>query len=245
MKDTAISNNALFTSANQTAINASFQDETQNGQPIPGTTLVNADYRFSNPYINEYRGWMVVFDTGCWFFDKQLQIAGTFGVATGDDNPNSNFEDPKAAPVNSTPEQPGKHNFKGFVGLQEIFSGERVESVYVLGQRKLKRPLSLPNDAVENGFSAATVSEFTNLIYFGTGLHIKPNWKNKFYCRPNLLFYWQETPSRAFNLAAAQVSTTMNARNYLGAEINVFVDLFPLEDLSYVGSFLLCTRYAL
>jgi hypothetical protein len=222
---------ALDTKANQAAINTSIEDENQNGIGIPGTTLVNASDRFSNPYFNEYKGWMIVFDAGYWFLQKQIQIAVAAGIATGDENPNSNFDDPKAAPVCSTPTNPGKHNFHGFVGLQEIYNGERVESAYVLGQRKITRPLSLPNDAIDNGFHADTVSEFTNIIYCGTGFHIKPKWTNKFYWRPNILFYWQQKPTRAFDLATQTVSPTRFARDFLGTEFNTFVDIFPLDSL--------------
>lgn len=223
--------NALDTKSNQASINTSIQDETQNGLPISGTTLVNADDRFSNPFKNEYKGWMFVFDAGYWFLDKQIQLAFAAGYASGDENPSSNFDDPKAAPVNSTPQQPGKHNFHGFVGLQEIFNGEKVESAYVLGQRKVTRPLSLPNDAIENEFFAATISEFTNIAYVATGAHIKPKWANKFYWRPNILFYWQPKGTRAFDLATKTVSTTKFARSFLGTELNTFVDIFPFDSL--------------
>jgi hypothetical protein len=205
---------ALDTKANQAIINSSVQAQSRNGQLISANLRNSAD-RFTDPYNTPFRGWMAVADAGYWCFDRQLQVAFAAGLATGDENPNINLDDPKSTP--------GDGYYDGFVGLQEVYSGGRVESALFLGQR-ISRPLSLPDDALNQGFFATSVNGFTNLVYLGTGLHVKPNWDRKPYWRPNLMFFWQETATRAFDCAKKQRSIS-NARNFLGTEINSFFNM--------------------
>lgn len=220
--------NALDIEENQEAINKSADSlnnctnaEQLNGQIIPGTDLKNKDDRFSNAFENKFTGWMVFADAGYWWFDKQLQLAFMVGAASGDENPNEDFKNPKLAPKDGT--------YDGFIGLQEIFSGERVESAFAFS--RLPRPLSLPDDAIERGFFAKKTSGFTNLVFFGSGLHVKPDWQSKFYWRPNVIFVWQEEATRAFDLATKKVSKNCFARNFLGTEVNSFIDVYPLDCL--------------
>lgn len=216
---------ALDISANQTIINNSFQAASANGQVIGGG-LQNALNRFSDQYASNFKGWMCIADAGYWFFDRQLQVAIAFGLASGDENPNTDFDLGKG--------KPSDNSFDGFVGLQEVYTGDRVESALVLGARSIVRPLSLPNDAIQRGLFASTVSEFTNIGYAGAGLHIVPKTSIKPYIRPNLMFFWQEEPSSAFDKSLNQPSAAC-APNFLGSELNLFVDLFPLECLKAYG----------
>ena len=206
--------NALDIKSNQAIINSSTQSQGMNGQPI-SSTLVNASNRFSDPYCTPFKGWMAVADAGIWLWDRQLQVAVAAGIATGDENPNINLDDPKSTP--------GDGDFQGFIGLQEVYTGYRVESALFLGQR-LPRPLSLPNDALEQGLFAATVNGFSNIIYAGTGLHVKPDWERKPYWRPNLLFFFQETQTHAFDCTTLQRSPA-DARSFLGTELNSFFNM--------------------
>jgi hypothetical protein len=221
--DTTTNSKALDTPANQKAINNAPQDEAYNGQLIAGTTLQNTNDRFSNEFSQHFKGAMVFFDTGYWFWNKQVQLAGTVGYASGDENPNESFTNPRLAPTDTT--------YEGFVGLQEIFTGGRVESAFLLGQRRLVRPLSLPEDALSQGFFAASLAEFTNLVFTGLALHVKPSGVGKLLWRQNLLFFWQPVATHAFDLATKTVFSHKFARSFLGTEINSFVDFFPLEQL--------------
>jgi hypothetical protein len=212
---------APVTAANQEIINSTCEAQSQNGKDIGGG-LRNSSTRFTDPYTTRFTGWMIVADMGYWILDKQIQLAAGMGLATGDKDPDFNFDNPKA------PLPDGSYD--GFIGLQEVFTGGRVESAYVLGQRRLARPLSVPDNAIQEGFLAQTISEFTNMGFAGVGLHVKPKWSTKFYMRPNLMFFWQVDPTRAFDL---KTHTPLNccARNFLGTEMNVFMDVSPLDCL--------------
>jgi len=218
--------NALVTPANQAIIATVPQSEAQNGQTIPNTSLQNSATRFSDPYTTFFRGWMTVADAIYWFLDKQVGVALGGGIASGDDNPNQNATDPKT-PIPD-------HDYEGFIGLQEFYNGEKVESAYFLGMRTVVRPLSLPVAGIAKSVAgpASTVSEFTNVAYVGTAFHGKPRWKNKMYVRPNLLFFWQPSPTDAFDISTGKV-LNCHASPFYGTELNLFFDIFPIDCMKF------------
>jgi hypothetical protein len=205
----------------QNLINRKDKDQDQNGQEIgkvnslgyllnaPDTqiALFNSKGRFGNPYTNTYRGWMFVADAGYAFGDKSLLWTAAAGVTSGDDNPNFIDRD---------------GDYKGFIGLQETYSGKRVRSVYLLGGAgKLKRLFSTPDPDTNiqaPSTKAQAVSGFTNLVFCGTALKWTPKWKKFFEVNPNVYAYWQEH----------QIG---RARTFLGTEANIFINYSLLKDL--------------
>jgi hypothetical protein len=205
----------------QKIIDRTFRNESQNGQVIgtvpafgyllPFATsdivLTNKKARFGNPYTNKYGGWMFVTDAAYSFLEKDLLLAVAAGVTSGDDNPNFETTD---------------GNYDGFIGLQEVYSGKRVRSVFLLGGAgRLKRLLSTPGrfDVQAPSTKAQAVSGFTNLVFCGTSLKWKPkSWKKPFEINPNVLALWQER----------QIG---NARTFLGVETGLFINYSLLKDL--------------
>jgi hypothetical protein len=179
--------------------------------------LYNSRTRFRNPYTNEYAGWMIVGDASWWLYGKDLKLAVTGGVASGDENPNNET-------INGV--------YSGFVGLQEIYSGKRVRSAFLLGGAgKVKRPLSVPiSDQAPTDYSPE-VTGFTNLVFTGAGLTWTPkDWTKKFSFNPNVLAYWQQYPTKKFDIATG-TNSPQNARTFLGTELNAFVKYNFLPDL--------------
>ncbi len=213
---------APVTSANKSAVNSATISLYENGRQVPGATLYNSIDRFRPAYKNKYRGWMFVADGAYWFKNNVFNFAGTVGVASGDESPNKNLNDPNDAQVDG--------EYKGFIGLQEVYSGKRVNSVYVLGLRRLPRPLSVPRIGGVSGQFAVTVDAFTNLAFGGIGAHWTPNTVHRWNFNPNLLWYWQEHPTKAYNLATNQSSQCF-ARKFLGIEANIFVDFILLNNV--------------
>jgi hypothetical protein len=175
----------------------------------PGTPIVlkNSKGRFGKAYTNKYGGWMFVADAAYSFCDKDLQIAVAAGVTSGDDNPNFETKD-------------GTYN--GFIGLQEVYSGKRVRSVFLLGGAgRIKRLLSTPatKDVQAPSTKAQAISGFTNLVFCGTSLKWKPkSWEKSFEINPNVLGLWQER-----NIG--------NARTFLGVETGLFINYSLMKDL--------------
>jgi hypothetical protein len=202
----------------QTIINSTDRDEDQNGQwigEVPSlgyltdgpVTLNNGAIRFRNAYTNRFEGWMFVADAAVNLLQKDLQLAATVGVASGDDNPNFMTKDGE---------------YSGFIPLQSVYSGKRVRSPFVLGGAgKLKRLLSTPTSVQAPSKEAQGVSGMTNLIFTGAALKWKPKaWKKPFEINPNILAFWQER----------QIG---NARTYLGLETSLFVNYSMLKDLKF------------
>lgn len=208
----------------QKIINTTFRNESQNGKEIngnvvitelgflenlPGSPIVlkNSKGRFGNAYVNKYEGWMFVTDALYSFCDKELQVAVAAGITSGDDNPNFETKD---------------GTYSGFIGLQEVYSGKRVRSVFLLGGAgRLKRLLSTPNPKQIQAPSkkAQAISGFTNLVFCGTSLKWKPkSWKKPFEIHPNVLGLWQQHPIG-------------DARTFLGVETGLFINWSLLKDL--------------
>ena len=193
----------------------------------PNVELFNAINRFRDPYANKYCGWMFVADGSYWLYKKDLKVSFAAGVASGDDNPNIDTMDRK---------------YSGFIGLQEIYSGSRVKSAFVLGGAgKLKRPLDQPTSNQAPSRFASVISGFTNLAYTGASFHWTPhNWDKKFMLQPNILAYWQQKATKKFD-ACKNKTIEERARTFLGVEFNTFVDFYMHENLRlfFLASFFL------
>jgi hypothetical protein len=220
----------------QNLIESSLQDAIYNGKKIgtvpnpdgtPGNIdLYNAINRFRNPYINRLNGSMFVFDMGYWLYKKDLVAAMTYGFASGDDNPNFEVID---------------GDYQGFIPLQEVYSGQRVKSAFLMrGAGRVPRPTSAPIDPIyaPTKFSTA-VSGFSNLVFTGFGFTYKPQEEKhrQYSVNPNVLFYWEEHPSKKFDLITKMDSNAVSCP-FLGTECNVFITKVLLKGLRafFVGS---------
>lgn len=183
--------------------------------------LFNAPDRYRNPYRNIYKGWMLVADAAQYFLDHTLAAAVTVGYASGDEDPNHVRKD---------------GDYEGFVGLQSLYNGKRVQSAYYLGgASKLMLPLSVPPSQSQPDRFAALTSGFTNLAFVGGGVTWKPaTWKKMFSLNPNIIGYWQAFPSNKFDLATKSI-LACPARSYLGTEINVFIRKELMKNLEIFG----------
>jgi len=229
------------TSANQKAIQKTIENASQNGQLIPGTTLRNSVIRFTNPYTNRYRGSMMVFDMSYAFIPDRFKLAFAVGYASGDQDPNRDHENPNDSDIDG--------DFRGFIGLQEIYSGTRVKSAFLLsGAGRIPRLLDIPARNVQLGQPfASVVNRFTNIIFVGSGSTIKASLcGHRWHLNPNVLAYWQDHATHRFDLETQQFTTNKFASKYLGTEINIFADTTLLEDLKFYavgGIFIPGTHY--
>lgn len=231
-------------SKEQKIIDCTYEDETQNGITI-GTvnkkvrtcddqnivicedreeSLINKNNRFRDPYTNRYRGWMFIADGSLWVYKHDLQIAAMAGIASGDDNPNLETVD---------------GDYTGFIGLQEVYSGGRVKSAFVLGGAgKLRRPLAEPTSVQSPSRFAQNISRFTDLVVAGAALKWDPrDWQNAILIHPNIIFYWEDKPINKFDVCAKK-ELNEKASTFLGVEANVFFHYCPIKSMKFyvVGS---------
>ena len=220
---------ALKVTANQNTINLSPQAATENGQII-GTNslgiLINDAHRFSDPYVNKFRGSMFVYDMAYLVCKPELKFCAGFGYASGDANPNKDEQFVGDSEVDGV--------YEGFIGLQEIYSGTRIKSAFLMsGSGKVPRPLSFPSQQTLDPFATNT-SRFTNLVFVGGSAYWKPTWSiKKWNFNPNVLAYWTDFSSPFFDAKTLMNSVNKFARNFLGTELNIFIEAELIEDLRF------------
>lgn len=218
--------NALYTTANQAIIDTSPQGASQNGLQIGTSNLRNASDRFSDPYNNLFRGYMLVADFGYYLSNPNLKVALAAGFASGDENPNRDLD------------ELGDHTqdnckYTGFVGLQERYNGKLVRSAFLMsGAGKIPRILSEPDSESVTSQYPSSVSRFTDLAYFGGAIWGKKvtNSGYAWNVNPNILAFWQTHQSGIFDRSTQSFSQRIFASTYLGIEANVIADLTIAED---------------
>lgn len=225
------SNKALFVSQAQTIINDAAQGESHNAQVIGSyqdplnvlntKTLTNAVNRFRDAYTNTYNGWMFVIDGLVYLSQKDLSLATEVGVSSGDNNPNIDTQD---------------RCYSGFIGLQELYSGKRVRSAFVLGGAgKLPRPLSQPLSKQAPTPFSNVVSGLNNLVFGGVSLKWKPQRKHhQCTVHPNIIAYFQHFQTKAFDAFTGK-ELNCDASPHLGVEANMFFDYIPFDSVKIYG----------
>lgn len=212
---------------NKKIVDNSPQDPELNGAFIgtnkDGKNLYNAINRFRAQYENRYKGFMFTTDFSYKITDN-FKFSGEFGLATGDLDPNTDWEDPNDSDMDG--------EYKGFIGLQEIYSGKRVQSLFVIGPNRIPRPLSFPEyDVVLEDTFASNVSGFTNIVLGGVAV----DWKfcrccKEFSITSAAISYWQEYPTKKFD---RKLKKTINelADKHLGIEFNTWFEVKLLKTL--------------
>ena len=171
--------------------------------------LYNARNRYREPYRNKYKGFMFVVDGAVNFHNKDVKIAATAGYASGDADPNFDQKD---------------GDYRGFIPLQELYSGKRVKSAFYLsGVGKLRRPLDTLTTEERPDRFAAAASGFTDIAFVGSGLTWEPHeWRKPFFFSPNILAYWETWADRKYDIIQKRFLAE-RARRFLGIELNVFM----------------------
>lgn len=194
------------------AVNAVTRSPDSNGTQIEGTDLYNSLTRFRPPFSNKFEGYMLVADGGFWLLPKKVMVSFGGGIASGDINPNINLADPQDVKTDTV--------YEGFVPLQEVYTGDRVRSTFVLGGGgDLKRLLPSPNSGNKIG---TVVDAFTNLIFLGFSTRVITDfWGKKVTIQPNILSYRADYAGNKYDILTAR-TTDEPASNQLGTEINMF-----------------------
>lgn len=185
--------------------------------------LVNAEDRYRDAYNNTYKGWMFVGDAAYFLFERTLRLAAMAGVASGDEDPNNVTKD---------------GDYKGFISLQEGYSGDRVQSMFLLGGNG-KRPLAIPlSGALPDAPFPTTIDSFSNIVFTGASAEWKPTgWKKKNSFQTNVICFWDQRESKKFDIRTRS-QTCEKASSFLGTELNGFWSCYLLQnmELNLVGS---------
>lgn len=216
----ALTNNTVYVGDTSSYRPTSGISSALNSQLIDGTTKYSGSKRFRDAYTNKYRGKMLVADLSLYVYERDLKVSAGAGIATGDTNPNTRTGSGATA----------VRTYKGFVSQQELFSGKRIKSVFVMGPAGY---LVRPNPLEEPKSFATSSDGFTNIIFAGMGATFAPKgWKHKFSINPNVLTYWQDAASKKYDTSLG-ATTAENAANRLGTELNVCSSWEPNKNLKF------------
>ncbi len=220
---------AISIPVNQAIINNAPRGEQYNGLQIAETNLQNTATRFTNPYKNQYKGFMFVTDIA-YRFSPTLRFAVECGYASGDENPNRDLQ--------GLGDSNKDGDYRGFISLQEVYQGSLVKSAFLLnGSAKIPRVSNFASRSLGDQF-ANTITRFNNIIYVGPSAEIKGVFHDKpWSVMPNIISYWQEFPLKIFDRASG-ASSHYDARRWLGVEANMFGDIMVSQDfkLFFVGA---------
>jgi hypothetical protein len=198
-----------------------------NGQSIDGTTKYHGANRFRDAYKNKYRGYMVVADASIFVYGRDLKASIAAGISSGDTSPNSR----------TGSEATSVRKYKGFVTQQELWAGNRVKSVFVMGPAA---GLIRLNPLEETPPFGSGLDSFTNIIFAGMGFNFAPkNWAHKFSIHPNIITYWQHVPSKKI------AEPTVDASKRLGTEVNM-INKYELTEnlkLSFAAAIFMPGKY--
>jgi hypothetical protein len=200
-------------------------------QSVGSIEYSNKGDRYRPAYRNEYRGWMVVADMSLIVPEFNWRISTGAGIASGDKNPHA--------------EEKNKV-YKGFVGLHEFYTGQRVQSIFFLDGRTIKRPLTL-----DGGRNATVDTSFSDLAYLGFGTTWNPRFGvHRLSASSNAMFFFKHSPSQKYDLSIGNKGAIVKdsfASNYLGYELNLITEYTIFTDLKItakVAAFMPGTYYS-
>ena len=183
---------ALATTDNQTVVKASDKNTTQNGQEIGTSGLWNATDRFRPAQKFFYHGYFFVTDASYEVIEKQLKVCADTGFVSGHLDQFNEID-------SLTEEQLNHQNFNGFIPLQSVYSGKRIQHLVMLNTGVPRFIVQNPTVPLDQQHVASRVTgvatltdKFTNLAYTGLGLECTPAKfaDQKFMFKPVALYYW-------------------------------------------------------
>lgn len=202
--------------------------------------VMNTPDRFRDPYVNHYTGWMFITDVA-YRLRSNFKLAAMAAYASGDNDPNKDLDTLNDSSYDG--------EYHGFVGLQEVYSGNRVRSGFILGgvgriPRLTWFPVVTTGDKhlqpPTNPYPS-TLSRFTNIAFLGgAAWWEKEECDKKWVINPNVITYWQPDAPRLSRTVLPDGSIIeCFAHNHLGTEINVYVDCIAAPGFKWflVGGF--------
>jgi len=189
---------AVANTANQATVASSDLGFDQNGKEIGTSGLYNATDRFRPIQKILYHGYFFVADMAYELIEKQLKVCADLGAVSG------HLDD--QTDVNSlTLDQRMNQNFNGFVPVQSVYSGKRLQHLVMLNTGVPRFTVQNPQLSLDQIHTPSRVTgvttltnAFTNLAYTGVGLEYSPAKfaDQKALIKPVALYYWMlESPS--------------------------------------------------
>lgn len=201
------------------------------GVPTPIYTSFN---RIRPEQRRLLKGFFFVGDATYEVCPRTLHWSVGIGYASG-------FNDPQRDGNKRTPYELMNEDFTGFLPLQSVYTGRRLDHLVIFNQGVPRFNVRLPNADlsqvnVTSVVQPDTVNEMTNIAFIGTRFEWKvPQLRKYAICLlPNIICYWIPEPAE-FTLDDGK--TTHTSDNFLGTELTLkFSGLF-YDKLKLTGFF--------
>lgn len=240
--DTRTGANALVKEEREKIIKRSEYGGRYNSRVLKhGDFLKNKKFRFRDPFEIRYRGYFFVADASYIVCKDVFKVSAAIGVASGDEDPRKKL----------LLEKKGDRSvdYNGFISLNESYAGKRVTSVlFFNGFGVFPRVIDIGLEGLREDSTVINLTGFTNLVYMGVSAdYYYKNTFRKWRVCPNLLFYWQEEPSRIFESKLKKkregeresrrdeefVHKVGFLNDFLGTELNVVAEYEVIKDLTF------------
>lgn len=234
---------AIVDNTNKDYVTASEKSYTQNGQEIGGSGLWNAVDRFRPEQKIFYHGYFFVTDMSYELIEKQLRLCFDTGFVSGqlDD-----YED-----VNSMNQsQLMNQQFNGFVPIQSVYSGKRIQHLVMLNTGVPRFVVQYPQlttkelNVQSRVMGDATLTDkFTNLAYTGIAFEYTPKKfaDQKALIKPAAFYYWMvDAPTllpTGTTVSTLDAATFTPASHALGAAVSITFEATIKECLNMGGYF--------
>lgn len=190
--DADLTNKAVVDNQNKAIVASSEKSYTQNGKEIGDSGLYNALDRFRPEQKIWYHGYFFVTDMSYELIKDQVKLCADIGYTSGqlDDYNDIN---------QMSKEQLMHQNFNGFVPVQSVYSGKRIQHLVMLNTGVPRFTVQQPNISPEQQHVQSRVmgvgtltDKFTNLAYTAFALECTPT---KFedqnaLIKPAAIYYW-------------------------------------------------------
>lgn len=229
------------TTVNQTLVDSPPEGYQQNGKQIGTSGLYNAIDRYRPAQAQFYHGYFFVTDASYEFIDGQLKLCGDVGYVSGqlDDLYDIN---------GLTQEELLHRDFNGFVPIQSVYSGKRIQHLVMLNTGVPRFTVDNPTLSTSATHVASRVTgvatltdKFTNLAYTALALELKPvKFKDqKLVLKPAAIYYWMaQAPFLADGITVAS--------HALGTALSLELEATLKECINiggYVGLMIPGTQY--
>jgi hypothetical protein len=201
----------------------------------------NSYTRVRQAYKNTFSGWMLYGDLQYQFNKWKGAVAA--GCASGDNPPNDSEEKILLTRLTSSgiTYKDVDKDYKGFIGVQEMFTGKAVQSHFMFESRKMNRGI--------NATHQLTPPQFSNLVFLGASARYDSAFghkKIKADCNVLGFFQYRKTIKdynyhlkTALNIsytAAHKTDAEKELDFHLGTEINANASIDISKDVSIFGS---------
>lgn len=227
--------NTFTTQADVTTANATLVADGSKGFEYNSTQIGagpwNGPDRFRPEQKKKYGGWFFVADAAYECIKDRLTVAMDAGYVSGDLD---KYDDVSAM----TEEQRLNQKFTGFVPLQSIYSGKRVNHLVMLNEGVPRMTVDNPTKDLTALYTSSkvigtdtVVNTFTNLMYIGGSVEWKPCFAqdHDLAIKPTVIHYWM--PS------SPMLANGKEASSSLGTAISIEAEAHAWKNLNVEGYF--------